>query len=400
MFEDYIKEKGELFKNEIIDIRRIIHAHPEPSLNEFKTTKLICEKLKEYGIKYEVCPWKTGVVGLIPGNNNSQEKTVMLRADIDCLKITEKCDVPFKSENAGLMHACGHDAHTAWLIGAAHILSGLQGKLPGNIKLVFQPAEESSGGARMMIENGVLENPKVDAVFGAHIWPYVKSGIIATKKGGLMAASDNFVLTILGKGGHGGHPHKCNDPIASACEIYMAFQTIISRSMDPLEPAVLTIGKFTAGTAHNVIPDEVTIEGTVRTLTKDSRVKVKELMEHIIKGITSANGAKYDFKYTPYHPTVINNEELSSLVESTAVKVLGNENFLRLKRPTMAGEDFSFYQERVPGAFFYMGTLNDEIGANFPLHNSMFNIDENVLNKTSIILSQCAIDYLDLKSKN
>lgn len=392
MFEELIKQKAKEIEEEIISIRRDIHKHPEEGLKEFRTSKLVFDKLAEYNINSNICSCGTGVIGNIKGKEDG--KTVMLRADMDCLKLTENTGLTFSSEVTGLMHACGHDVHTAALLGAAKILSSIREKINGNIKFVFQPAEEFSGGALLMIKAGVLENPSVDAVFGAHIWPYINTGTVAIKSGSMMAASDNFKLTIFGRGGHGGHPHKCNDPIASACEIYMAFQTIISRSMDPLEPAVITVGKFDAGTAHNVIPDKVSMVGTIRTLTKESRLKVKELMEKIINGITAANGAKYEFLYEPYHPPVINDEKLSRVVEKTAVKLFGADNFQRLERPTMAGEDFSFYEEKVPGAFFYVGTLKEDIGATKPLHSSEFIVDEENIIKMSTMLAQCTVDFL------
>lgn len=392
MFEEYIKQKAKEIEKEIIIIRRDIHQHPEEGLKEFRTSKLVFDKLSEYNISSNICSNGIGIIANLEGKEPG--KTVMLRADMDCLRLIENTNLPFSSEYKGLMHACGHDVHTAALLGAAKILSSMKDKIKGNIKFVFQPAEEFSGGALIMIKAGVLENPHVDAAFGAHIWPYIKSGTISIKNGYMMAASDNFKLTIYGKGGHGGHPHKCNDPIASACEIYMAFQTIISRSMDPLEPAVITVGKFDAGTAHNVIPDKVSMLGTIRTLTTESRIKVKELMENIIKGITSANGAKYEFIYQPYHPPVVNDENLSKVVEKAAVELYGADNFKSLDKPTMAGEDFSFYEERIPGAFFFVGTYNEEMAAVNPLHSSEFMVDESNIIKMSEMLAQCAVDFL------
>lgn len=392
MYEKCVLGKSEEINEELIKIRRDIHSHPELGLQEIRTSQLVADKLRELGIEVKKGMALTGVVGLLRGSGEG--KTIMLRADMDCLRLQENNDVSYKSEYPGLMHGCGHDVHTTWLLGAAMILSEMKDKLKGNVKFVFQPAEEFSGGASLMIEGGVLQNPKVDAAVGAHIWPYINTGKVGVKEGSIMAASDSFKLTITGKGGHGGHPHKCIDPIASACEIYMAFQTIVSRRVNPMEPAVITIGKFNAGTAHNVIPDEVVLEGTVRTLTHETRDLVPELMKEIAEGITIANGAKYKFEYTKYHPPVINDGNITNLIEISAGEIIGKENVLRMERPTMAGEDFSFYQTFVPAAFFWIGTGDKEMGTDNPLHSSDFKVDENMIHKGSAILAQCALNFL------
>ena len=316
MYEDIVIKKAEEIKDKLIEIRRDIHAHPEIGLHETRTAKIIADKLEQYGIEVERNVGGTGVVGILRGKYSG--KTILLRADMDCLRIKEENDIEYKSEYPDLMHACGHDAHIAWLLGAAAILSNFKEKLHGNVKFLFQPAEEKEGGAERTIHSGVLENPHVDAVIGAHVWPSIEVGKIGIKSGPLMAASDNFKIVIHGKGGHGGQPHKCIDPIAVACEIYMALQTVISRKVDPLEPAVITVGRINAGFAHNVIPDKAEMEGTVRTLTYEIREKIPEIMESIIKGISEANGAKYEFEFTPYHAPVINDYEITSIVGKAA----------------------------------------------------------------------------------
>lgn len=390
-----IVKKARDIKGELIKIRRDIHSHPEIGLNEYRTSNLVEKKLEELGLEVEANVGKTGVVGLLRGKNEG--KTVLLRADMDCLKLVESNDIEYKSLNPGFMHACGHDAHTAWLLGAAEILVGFKNEMHGNVKFVFQPAEESSFGAKRMINEGVLEDPHVDAAFGAHVWPYIESGTVGIKYGAIMAASDTFKLTIIGKGGHGAHPHKCIDPIVIACQVVMSLQNIISRKKDPLEPAVITVGKFNAGTAHNIIPDKVEIEGTIRTLSYEEREEMPKLIESMVEGIVKANGGSYKLEWIHCHPPVINDIKLTKLAEDAANFILGEDNITKMHRPTMAGEDFSTFQEKVPGVFFMIGTLDREKGLDKPLHNPKFNIDEGIIPKASAVLAECALRFLNQK---
>ncbi|MBC2579737.1 M20 family metallopeptidase [Clostridium sp. DJ247] len=393
MYENIVIKKAEEIKELLVHIRRDIHAHPEIGLNEIRTAGIIAERLEHYGIEVERNIGGTGVLGILRGEHPG--KTILLRADMDCLRVSEENSVKYKSQYPNLMHACGHDAHVAWLIGAAAILSQLRDKIHGNIKFLFQPAEEKEGGAERVINSGVLENPKVDAVIGAHVWPSIPAGKIGIKAGSLMAATDNFKIIIQGKGGHGGQPHKCIDPIAVACEIYMALQTVISRKVDPLEPVVITIGKFNSGLAHNVIPDRAELEGTIRTLTHEVRAKIPSIMESIISGISLANRAEYEFKYMPYHAPVINDSEITSVVGRAASKVLGHKNVTIIDKPTMIGEDFSSFEEKVPGTFFWVGTYNAEKGITKPLHNPEFNIDEDIIYKSAAVFAESALVYLN-----
>lgn len=395
MFENIIINKSEEIKDMLVKIRRDIHKHPEIGLHETRTAAIIANILREYNIPVKTEVGVTGVVGTLQGKYPG--KTILLRADMDCLRITEENDLDFKSVYPEYMHACGHDAHTTWLIGAAIILSSLKDELHGNVKFLFQPAEEREGGAEKTIHSGVLENPKVDVVVGAHNWPGVASGKVGVKSGPLMAATDNFKITILGKGGHGAQPQKCIDPIAVACEVYMAFQTIISRKTDPLEPVVLSIGKFNAGTAHNIIPDNAYLEGTIRTLSFEAREKIPDIMEEILKGITEANGANYEFDFIPYHPPVINDGEVTSLAARAAGRIIGEKNVVILEKPTMVGEDFSSFEERVPGTYVFVGNRNEEKGITHPLHTPEFTVDEEIIHKTSAILSEIAVLYLNSK---
>ncbi|WP_461207468.1 M20 metallopeptidase family protein [Clostridium sp. DL1XJH146] len=392
MYKDLIMEKATEIKDELISIRRDIHAHPEVGLQEIRTTGILAEKLEKLGLDVRTNVGVTGIVATLKGDYPG--KTILMRADMDCLEMTELNDVEYKSQNPGKMHACGHDAHTTWLLGSAMILSQMKDKLHGNVKFCFQPAEETAGGADRMIKDGALENPKVDAAIGAHVWPTIAAGKIGVKSGSLMAAPDMFTLKILGKGGHAAIPNISIDPIAIASEIYTAFQTIISRKSDPLEPVVLSVTMFNAGTAHNIIPDEAQLSGSVRTLTNEMREWVPKKMEQIVKGITEAHGATYEFNYTPYYPPVINDVEMTNLVRESSIELLGEDNVVEIPKPTMGGEDFSYFAQKVPATFFQVGTYNEEKNAIYSLHNPHFNIDEDILYKASAVMSIAAVNYL------
>ncbi|MFD3157258.1 M20 family metallopeptidase [Haloimpatiens sp. FM7330] len=387
-----IKEKSEQIKNELISIRRDIHSHPESGLKENRTSALVAKKLEELGLDVQKNIGVTGVIGTLKGKYPG--KTILLRADMDCLEMTELNDIPYKSKTDGLMHACGHDAHTTWLLGSAMILSQFKDEINGNIKFLFQPAEEGLGGAERMIKAGALENPKVDAAIGAHVWPQVEAGKIGIKYDSMMAAPDLFKITIYGKGGHGAEPHNTIDPISIGCQVYMSLQTIVSRKINPTEPAVLSITMFNGGSAHNVIPDKVEMVGTVRSLNNEMREYIPKTMDSIINGITKAHGAKYEFEYTPYYPPVINDSDITNIVKEAGIEILGTEGVVELSKPTMGGEDFSYFGQAVPSTFFVVGTRNLEKGIDKSLHNPYFNIDEDILHKASAVLAQCAIKYL------
>lgn len=393
MFYDEIMKKAKEIQAELVAIRRDIHSHPETGLNEIRTAALVAKKLGELGLEVKTEVGVTGVIGILKGKYPG--KTVLLRADMDCLEMQELNDVVYKSKYDGKMHACGHDSHTTWLLGAAMILAPLKDEIHGNVKFVFQPAEEGLGGAERMIQAGAMEDPKVDIAIGAHVWPLIEAGKIGVKVGSMMAAPDLFKLTITGKGGHGAEPHNTIDPIAIGCQVYMAFQTIVSRKINPVEPVVLTVGEFHAGTAHNIIPEKVDMVGTVRTLTNEMREEMPKMMESIIKGITEAHGATYHFEYTPYYPPVINHEEVTELVAQAGKIVLGEEQVVTIPHPTMGGEDFSYFQREVPGSFFVVGTYNEEKGITHPIHSPYFNIDEDILSKASAVMAQAALLYLN-----
>lgn len=392
MHEEKIMLCAKNIEDKLIKIRRDLHAHPELGLEEYRTSGIIAAYLEELGLEVKRGVGKTGVVALLRGS--MEGKTILLRADMDCLKLDEKNEIDYKSVNKGYMHACGHDAHITWLLGAAMILCDFKEQIKGNVKFVFQPAEEFSAGAELMIAEGVLENPKVDAAIGAHIWPYVEAGKIAVKSGAIMASTDMFKIEVHGEGGHGAHPHKCIDPLVAATEIFMALQTIVSRRIDPLEPAVVTVGKFNAGTAYNIISDKALMEGTIRTINNETREKIPKIMEEIINGITEANGASYKFQYQQFHPPVMNDKNMTELIKKSTEKLLGKDALLNIEKPAMTGEDFSFFQQKIPGVFFWVGNGDEEKCTNVALHSPNFKVEESNLVRAAALFAECALEFL------
>ena len=386
-----VKRLGEKYLQHMINLRETIHMYPEDGFSEFTTSKIIIEELEKLGIKVQKNVAKTGVVGLIEGKYPG--KTVLLRADMDALKIQEQADVEYKSKIDGMMHACGHDGHVAGLLGAAMILNELKDNLHGNVKLVFQPAEERDGGALPMIEEGVLENPKVDAAFAAHLWGYLNEGEVHLKEGPMMASPDIFNIKVIGKGGHGAVPQESIDPIVITCQIVNSLQTIVSRKINPLDPVVITCGRIQGGDCHNVIPNEVELEGTIRTFNEETRNWVPKVMEDLIRGITTSQGAAYEFKYEPKYPALINDKYMTSFAKEPLKKVVGEENVFDLKEPNMGGEDFAYFAQKVPSAFIFVGIANNK---SEPVihHNPYFKWDSKNVGILAQSLSQIAIDYL------
>ena len=386
-----VKRLGEKYLQNMINLRETIHMYPEDGFSEFTTSKIIIEELEKLGIKVQKNVAKTGVVGLIEGKYPG--KTVLLRADMDALKIQEQADVEYKSKIDGMMHACGHDGHVAGLLGAAMILNELKDNLHGNVKLVFQPAEERDGGALPMIEEGVLENPKVDAAFAAHLWGYLNEGEVHLKEGPMRASPDIFNIKVIGKGGHGAVPQESIDPIVITCQIVNSLQTIVSRKINPLDPVVITCGRIQGGDCHNVIPNEVELEGTIRTFNEETRNWVPKVMEDLIRGITTSQGAAYEFKYEPKYPALINDKYMTSFAKESLKKVVGEENVFDLKEPNMGGEDFAYFAQKVPSAFIFVGIANNK---SEPVihHNPYFKWDSKNVGILAQSLSQIAIDYL------
>jgi amidohydrolase len=374
--ENSLKEKIEEMKDWLVEIRRTIHMHPELGFDEVETSKLVAKWLERFGLEVTKGIAKTGVTGLLEGKGAG--KTVAIRADMDALPLEEANPVPYASKIKGKMHACGHDAHVAILLGVAKYFSTSKDRLKGNIKWIFQPAEEGGGGGKVMVEEGVLENPKVDAIFGAHVFPLLPVGKVGIYEREGLAATDRFTIKIIGKGGHAANPHLSKDPILTAGHLITQIHSIVSRNINPLDSGVITIGKVNGGTAFNIIPDEVELLGTVRSLTPQVREELKSRIEKVVQGVVHSFDMDYRFDFEYGYPVLVNDLEMSKLVASACSKGIGKEN-VEVLRPSMGGEDFAYYLEKVPGSFFRLGCRNVEKGVVHPYHSSLFDIDEEML---------------------
>ena len=386
-------------KAEILKTRRFLHMNPELSNREFETSKLIAAKLMSLGLDVQTGIAKTGVVALLTGDQPGI--TVGCRADMDALPIQEQTDLPYKSLNPGVMHACGHDIHMSVALGTAMVMSSLRDRLKGNIKFIFQPAEEGAppgeeGGARLMIKEGVLDNPPVRAIFGLHVMP-LELGKIQFSAGAIMASSDRFEITIKGQSSHGARPHEGKDAITLAAQVILGIQTIVSRNLEATDPAVISIGKIEGGIRSNIIADEVRLEGTVRTLSETNRSKIQELMENIVKGITSSVGADYAFIYRRGSSPVYNHPQLAKIMSPTLQKVLGAANVEEIT-PQMVAEDFAAYCQKVPGFFFFLGVKPPEQKSMAPLHSPLFNPDERSIAIGIKVMCHLLFDSLESQS--
>lgn len=394
-----IEEEVEKHKTEIIKIRRFLHMNPELSNQEYQTSKLVASKLMSLGLEVKTGIAKTGVTALLSGTQ--QGFTVALRADMDALPIQELTDAPYKSLTPGIMHACGHDIHTSIALGTAIVLNTLKQKIKGNIKFIFQPAEEGpppgeEGGARLMIKEGVLDEPPVGAIFALHVWPE-NLGEALFSSGSIMASADWFQIIIKGKSSHGAQPNKGIDPIPLASQVILSIQSIISRRTDPTDPAVITIGKIEGGNRSNIIAGQVRLEGTIRTLSDTNREKIPLLIENITRGITHSFGADYTFAYKKGVPPVYNHPELARLMLPTLLDLLGENNVKQLK-PQMVAEDFSYYCQKIPGFFFFLGVKDPDQKTMAPLHNPYFNPDERSLFLGIKIMCHLLLDCLEHQS--
>ena len=392
MLSDEIKEAAQRVFNEVIANRRHLHAHPELSFCEYETSGFIKQKLGQMGISWMAMA-DTGIVAVIQGEIASQ-RVIALRADIDALPIAEANEVTYASQNTGIMHACGHDAHTSSLLGAAQILQSLKSKFGGTIKLIFQPAEEKlPGGASIMIKEGVLENPVPEAIIGQHVMPALECGKIGIREGRFMASMDEIFVKVRGKGGHGAQPHQNIDPVLITSHIIVALQQIVSRMADPMLPTVLSFGKVIANGAINVIPDEVYIEGTFRTLDEkwrdEAHVKIKTMAETIAKSM----GGSCEFNIVRGYPPLVNEKRLTEHVRSFAEDYLGKENVLDLD-VWMAAEDFAYYSQAANSCFYLLGVGNKEKGITSSLHTPTFNIDENALTLSTGLMAYIALKQL------
>jgi amidohydrolase len=367
----------------LIEIRREFHRHPELGMSEHRTSKKISELLTKMEIPHRTGIANTGIVGIIEGGKPG--KTIGLRADMDALPIREETGLSYASTIPGQMHACGHDAHMAVLLGATRILNSLKTKLAGNIKLFFQPAEETVGGAKPMIEAGCLENPKVEHVLGLHVTPYAEAGQIIIRPGKTCAASDDLKITIRGRSAHGAYPEEGTDAIVIAAQAITALQTIVSRSLSPLETGVITIGTINGGLKENIIADEVRLGGTIRTLDQETRTSIQKQIQNIISGIASSMGGEGLVEFKTGYPPVINDPQVVKIIENNAIAFLGKENVIFKEHPSMGVEDFAYFGQTVPSVLYYLGCANRNQSIVAPGHSSKFQIDEACL-KTGALL--------------
>ncbi len=386
--KDKILESSKELEPYIIAMRRDFHKHPEIKFKEKRTSKIVKEELENLGYSIEPTA-ETGIIATLEGG--CKGKTVALRADMDALELQEENDVPYKSRIDGKMHACGHDAHTAMLLGAAKILSEIKDDIKGTVKLVFQPGEEGGAGAKKIIDEGKLED--VDAIFGIHIWAYIPSGTIATLPGPVMSSSDHFRITIKGDGGHAAYPYQTTDPTIPSNAIYDAIQKVITSNIDPLSPAVIKTPKIKTSDAYNVIPDSVVMDGTIRTFDLDVREKIIERIKQISDHYSKAWDCEAEFNLERNHyPPTVNSDEMTDFAIDIGTKYFEEEEF----KKQMGAEDFSFYLQEIPGCLLFIGSGNEEKGTDHPHHHPKFDVDEEQLYKGTALYANLAFEYLKL----
>jgi amidohydrolase len=380
----------------IVADRRWLHENPELGFQEHKTAEFVRQRLESLGVEdIRTGIAVTGVTGLIRGTAEGPGRTILLRADMDALPLTEENDVDYRSQSDGVMHACGHDAHTAMLLATARVLRDRRDEFSGTVKLLFQPSEEANGGgAKPMIDEGVLENPHVDAVFGQHMASELPTGGVWITGGPVQASADKFTIRIQGKGGHGAVPHTAVDPVIVAMQIGTAMQTVVSRRVDSMASAVVSICTMHAGTAFNIIPDTAEIGGTVRTFDPGVRDLAQEEITRIAEGIAASMGASADVTYERGYPPTVNDEAMADLVRAAAAKAIGEENVHQM-RPIMPAEDFSYFLIERPGTYFMLGCRNDEKGFNWPHHHPKFDLDEDSMQYGVATMAQVVLNYLN-----
>lgn len=379
----------------LVQWRRDFHRFPELGFQERRTSTAIAEKLTAWGIPHQTEIAQTGIVATIVGRKQSGSKVLAIRADMDALPIQEENIISYRSQIDGLMHACGHDGHTAIALGTAKYLWDHRADFSGTVKIIFQPAEEGPGGAKPMIAAGVLENPKVDAMIGLHLWNNLPLGTVGVRSGALMAATEYFHCKIIGRGGHGALPHQTIDSILVGAQVVNTIHSIVSRNISPLESAVISIGEFHAGSATNIIPDSAKISGTVRFFSPEVGAKLLTRLEEAIAGVCQAHGASYEFDYTKLYPPVINDPAIADLVRSVAENVIETPTGIVPECQTMGGEDMSFFLEAVSGCYFFLGSANPDKGLAYPHHHPRFNFDEQALGAGVEIFARCVEKFLE-----
>lgn len=376
---------------QLVEWRRRFHQQPELGFQEILTSTFIAEKLTQWGIEYKTHIAHTGIVATI--NSGKPGKVLAIRADMDGLPIQEENEVSYRSQHEGIMHACGHDGHTAIALGTAYYLSQHRHRFKGTVKIIFQPAEEGPGGAKLMVEAGVLKNPQVDGIIGLHLWNNLPLGTVGVRKGPLMAAIELFDCTIFGKGGHGAIPDQTIDSIVVGSQIVNALQTVVSRNVNPLDSAVVTVGKFQGGTAHNIIADQTQLSGTVRYFNPKYGGYFHQKIEQIIAGICQSHGASYDLNYSFLYPPVINDCMMTELVANVAESVIETSAGVIPECQTMGGEDMSFFLQEVPGCYFFLGSANPAKNLAYPHHHPRFNFDETTLAMGVEIFVRCVESF-------
>ncbi len=385
-FDGLVQHVQESFAERIIDLRRDIHREPELGFGTEKTARKVLAALDGLPLDIQTGVAENGIVATLKGGGEGP--TVGLRADMDALPIHEETGLPFASETDGKMHACGHDGHTSMLVGAAHALSEMRDRLNGTVKFVFQPAEEGGGGGRVMVEEGVADD--IDSIFALHLWPGLPFGTAATKAGPIMAAADAFEMRVKGRGGHGAMPHLTADAVAISAQVVTALQTVVAREVDPVEPAVLTVGEIEAGSAFNIIPETARLGGTVRTLNEDLRRSMPRRIEELARGVARGMRGDAELDYTFSYPVTVNDAASARLALGVIGDLFGEDVAVELPNPTMGAEDFAFFLEKLPGAFIWLGVGEDVSG----LHTPTFAFDEEILPKGSALLAALALESL------
>ncbi|MBE9070424.1 amidohydrolase [Leptolyngbya cf. ectocarpi LEGE 11479] len=382
-----VRSQIQTLQTELVEWRRQLHQRPELGFEETLTAEFITQQLTAWGIDHQTGIAQTGIVATIPGHQPGP--VLAIRADMDALPIQELNQVPYRSQHDGKMHACGHDGHVTIALGTAYYLARHRDTFAGTVKIIFQPAEEGPGGAKPMIEAGVLSQPEVDAIIGLHIWNNLPLGTVGVRSGPLMAATEYFQCTIQGRGGHGALPHQTVDSIVVGAQVVNALQTIVARNVSPIDSAVVTVGEFKAGTAVNVIADSARLGGTVRYFDPKYRDMLPERMETIIAGICQAHGASYQFDYRRLYPPVINDATIAELVRSVAATVIETQAGVVPECQTMGGEDMSFFLQEKPGCYFFLGSANPDLNLAYPHHHPRFDFDETVLGTGVELFVRC-----------
>ena len=395
--QEWIQEEANELLPELVEWRRDFHRHPELGFQEVRTAGVVAAHLQELGLEVSTGVGKTGVIAMVePDEAQADSETVLLRFDMDALPILEETGLPFASENAGVMHACGHDGHTAIGMGVAQLLTRHRNELPGRVKLVFQPAEEGLGGARAMIEDGALDEPQPAAAYGLHLWSRLPYNQVVVQPGPLWAAADMFTLTVHGKGGHGATPHDTIDATFAACQLVVALQSIVARNVNPSDTAVVTVGSFQSGNAANVISERAVLAGTIRSFEQHVRNLLIQRIDEICAGVCQALGATYKFSIENCVPPTSNSEAGAQLMDAVANNVVGAQNVTQIP-PMMVGEDMAEFLNRAPGCFVLVGAANPEKGFYSPHHSPTFDFEESVMPTGVALLAEAAFSHLARK---